>query len=72
MKISPHKREKHPRQLIVDLPDLNHSDLTDIVRTLQAITDAFIAHHQVTLQQQCQHEQQLELFHSVDDQQKPF
>lgn len=68
MKISSHELEKHERQLVIDLPDLRHSDLLDMVRLLQAITNAFTAHHQSQLQQQ--YEQQLELF--VDDQQKPF
>ena len=66
MKISSHELEKHERQLVIELPDLRHSDLLDMVRLLQAITNAFTAHHQSQLQQQCQHEQQLELF--VDDQ----
>lgn len=72
MKTSQHKPEQYERQLVVDLPDLSHSDLIDIVRLLQAITDAFINHHQLHLQQQCQHEQQLELFYSTDEERAPF
>lgn len=72
MKISPRELEQHDRKLVVDLPDLSHSDLIAMVRILQAITNAFITHHQAALQQQCQHEQQLELFNPVDDPQKPF
>lgn len=69
MKIS---QREHEHRLVVDLPDLRHSDLVDMARLLQAITNAFSTHHQAALQQQCQHEQQLELFNSVDDQQNPF
>lgn len=69
----PHnEREHHQRQLLIDLPDLTHSDLVDTVRLLSAITDAFINHHQAALQQQCRHEQQLELFNSMDEEHSVF
>ena len=58
----------HPRrQLTVDLPDLTQSDLIDIARVLQSLTDAFIAHHQHALQCQQRAEQQLALFEAIGD-----
>lgn len=65
-------RSQHERQLVIDLPDLTGSDLIDMVRVLQAITDAFIAQHQVALQRQQRQERQLELFLAGEDQQIPF
>ena len=38
MKIS---QREHEHRLVVDLPDLRHSDLVDMARLLQAITNAF-------------------------------
>ena len=43
MKIS---QREHEHRLVVDLPDLRHSDLVDMARLLQAITNAFSTHHQ--------------------------
>ena len=63
---------QHARQLVINLPDLSGSDLIDMVRVLQSITDAFIAQHQAALQQQCQHEQQLELFQVDEFEPIPF
>jgi hypothetical protein len=63
----------HAHQLIIDLPDLTGSDLIDMVRVLQSITDALIAQHQAELRrQQRHHEQQLELFQADDFEPIPF
>lgn len=59
---------KPHRQLTIDLPDLSQSDLIDLTRVLQSLTDAFIAHHQRELQSQQQAEQQLALFELTDEQ----
>ena len=63
----------HAHQLIIDLPDLTGSDLIDMVRVLQSITDALIAQHQAELRrQQRHHEQQLELIQADDFEPIPF
>lgn len=63
----------HARQLVIDLPDLTDSDLIDMIRVLQSMTDALLAQHQVKLQwQQRHHEQQLELFHADEFEPIPF
>jgi len=58
---------KQHRQLTIELPDLSQSDLIDIARLLQSLTDAFIAHHQHALQCQQRAEQQLALFEAIDE-----
>lgn len=63
----------HPRQLIINLPDLTDSDLIDMIRILQSMTDALLAQHQANLKwQQRHHEQQLELFQAEDFEPIPF
>jgi len=61
-----------PRQLIIDLPDLKDSDLIDMIRVLQSMTDALLAQHQAELRWQQHHEQQLELFQVDDFEPIPF
>jgi len=66
-------RLPHPHQLIIDCPDLSESDLIDMIRILQSITDALLVQHQVQIQrQQRHHEQQLELFQADEFEPIPF
>ena len=54
------------RQMIVNLPVLTDNDVVDMIRVLSVITDAFIEHHQVQLQQQL-HSDQPDLFEDEDE-----
>ena len=54
------------RQMIVNLPVLTDNDVVDMIRVLTVITDAFIEHHQVQLQQQM-HSDQPDLFEGEDE-----
>lgn len=63
----------HAHQLLIDLPDLTESDLIDMIRVLQSITDALLVQHQAQIQrQQRHHEQQLELFQADEFEPIPF
>ncbi len=58
------------REMIVNLPELTDNDVVDMIRVLTVITDAFIEHHQIQLQQQLRSEQP-DLFES-EDESEPF
>ncbi len=58
------------REMIVNLPVLTDNDVVDMIRVLTVITDAFIEHHQIQLQQQLRSEQP-DLFES-EDESEPF
>ncbi len=58
------------RQMIVNLPVLTDNDAVDMIRVLTVITDAFIEHHQVQLQQQLRSDQP-DLF-EYEDELAPF
>ena len=59
------------RQMIVNLPELTDNDVVDMIRVLSVITDAFVAHHQVQLQQQLRSEQP-DLFDDIVEEPAPF
>ena len=59
------------RQMIVNLPVLTNNDVVDMVRVLTVITDAFIEHHQVQLQQQLRSEQP-DLLDAFEEDSAPF
>ena len=59
------------RQMIVNLPVLTNNDVVDMVRVLTVITDAFIEHHQVQLQQQLRSEQP-DLLDALEEDSAPF
>ena len=62
---------KNPDQMRVMLPALASSDILDMLRVLQAITEAFEAHHREQLLQHCRSEQP-DLFDSIDEDIAPF
>ncbi len=59
------------RQMIVELPELTDNDVVDMIRVLTVITEAFIVHHQVQLQQKLRSEQP-DLFDGSGEESAPF
>ena len=59
------------RQMIVNLPVLTNNDVVDMIRVLTVITDAFVEHHQVQLQQQLRSDQP-DLFNDYEEESAPF
>jgi hypothetical protein len=54
-------------QLTIDLPDLRCCDQIEITRVLQALTDAFVGHHQHAIAQQAELDRQITLFESIQE-----